>query len=51
MSRRAAEQGAFRLFSVLFMAEAAMDVDEGTGQGDAAWAAGEGDGLGGREGA
>ena len=32
-------------------AEAAMNVDEGTGEDDAAWAAGEGDGLGGREGA
>ena len=32
-------------------AEAAMNVDEGTGEDDAAWAAGEADGLGGREGA
>ena len=32
-------------------AEAAMNADEGTGEDDAAWAAGEGDGLGGREGA
>ena len=32
-------------------AEAAMNVDEGTGEDDAAWATGEGDGLGGREGA
>ena len=51
VSRRAAEREVFRLLSMLFMADAAMDVDEGTGQGDAAWAAGEGDGLGGREGA
>jgi len=29
----------------------ARNVDEGTGEDDAAWAAGEGDGLGGREGA
>ena len=32
-------------------AEAEVNVDEGTGEDDAAWAAGEGDGLGGREGA
>ena len=36
-------------------AEAAINADEGTDEGtgedDAAWAAGEGDGLGGREGA
>ena len=32
-------------------AEAEMNADEGTGEDDAAWAAGEGDGLGGREGA
>jgi len=34
-------------------AEAAMNADEGTGEDDAAsaWAAGEGDGMGGREGA
>jgi len=28
-----------------------VNADEGTGEDDAAWAAGEGDGLGGREGA
>ena len=32
-------------------AEAEVNVDVGTGEDDAAWAAGEGDGLGGREGA
>ena len=32
-------------------AEAEVNADEGTGEDDAAWAAGEGDGLGGREGA
>ena len=32
-------------------AEAEMNADEGTGEDDAAWATGEGDGLGGREGA
>ena len=33
---------------MLFMAVAAMGVDEGTGQDDATWAADEGDGLGSR---
>ena len=35
---------------MLFIAGASMDVDEGTGQDDAARAVGKGDGLGGREG-